>query len=268
MKPLFAIAAFLILSTRLAFGQVFPAPDSLIRNVFSDHDGTFILVDCESGQTCDFNPDASSKKLAPCSTFKIWNTLIGLESGKISSPDDAFYEWDGKKRFIPAWNQNLTLKEAFQASCVPAFQALARKIGEEQMQTWLNKIHYGDANISASIDVFWLPATGRRTLLISPIEQVKLIRALVVHQVPFSEKAQATLKDIMCIRKTTRGAFYGKTGSGFNQETGKFNLGWFVGYAELEGKTYAFACMIQGENASGKVARNLTERILNALEVF
>ncbi|WP_169304718.1 class D beta-lactamase [Chloroherpeton thalassium] len=251
-----------------AFGQVFPVPDSLVQHALDGRKGTLILMDCESGQINDFNPAASAEKLAPCSTFKIWNTLIGLQLGLISSPNEPFYKWDGEKRFIADWNKDLTLKEAFQVSCVPAFQALARKIGEKHMQTWLNKIHYGDGDISAGIDVFWLPRQGSKTILISPLEQVRLIHALLTNQLPFSEKAQSALKKIMLIRKTERGAFYGKTGSGFNQARGAFNLGWFVGYVEVERKTYAFTCMIQGENASGKVAREIVEDILKSKKLL
>ena len=59
--------------------------------------------------------NTATERMAPCSTFKIWNALIGLESGIIASADEAFYRWDGQTRAIPAWNKNLTLKEAFQA---------------------------------------------------------------------------------------------------------------------------------------------------------
>ena len=115
--------------------------------------------------------------MAPCSTFKIWNTLIGIESGIISSPDQPFYQWDGEKRSISAWNRDLTLREAFQASCVPAFQNLARQIESERMQYWLDRIEYGDRDTSAGIDVFWLPSKGRKTILISPTEQAQLVKS-------------------------------------------------------------------------------------------
>jgi beta-lactamase class D len=123
------------------------------------------------------------------STFKIWNTLIGLENGIISSAEDAFYKWDGETRSIPEWNKDLTLKEAFQGSCVPAFQNLARKIGPQRMRLWIEKIDYGDHNISSGVDVFWLPAIGRKSLLISPEEQAKLIYRLVLGKLFFRESS-------------------------------------------------------------------------------
>lgn len=64
------------------------------------------------------------------------------------------------------------------APCVPAFQALARQIGPERMQSWIAKLGYGDRDTSAGIDVFWLPAKGRNTILISPVEQAQLMHRL------------------------------------------------------------------------------------------
>jgi beta-lactamase class D len=255
------ISTALWASASLAQSCVFPIPEESVQAVFADRKGTFVLMDCSSDAMSIFRPEASAEKLPPCSTFKIWNTLIGLESGIISSSEDAFYKWDGKTRAIPEWNKDLNLKEAFRVSCAPAFQDLARRIGPQRMQSWLDKIAYGDRDISSGVGVFWLPAPGRKTLLISAEEQARLIYRLVSGKLPFSEKVQAVLKDFMTIKKTEHGVLYGKTGSGVD-DTGKFNLGWFVGYVESNGKAYAFACAARGERLMGKDARAITETIL------
>lgn len=245
----------------MAQSSVFPIPDKAAKAVFADRKGTLVIIDCSSEATSIFHPEESSTKLPPCSTFKIWNTLIGLENGIITSPEDAFYQWDGETRFIPEWNKDLTLKEAFQVSCVPAFQNLARKIGSQRMRSWIDKIDYGDRDISSGVDVFWLPAAGRKTLLISTEEQAKLIYRLVSGKLPFSDKAKAGLKNIMAIKKTEHGVLYGKTGSGVD-DTGTLHLGWFVGYVESNGNTYAFACVIKADMLTGKDARVIVETIL------
>ncbi len=84
---------------------------------------------------------------------------------------------------IPGWNRNLTVREAFEASCVPAFQGLARQIGAERMQSWIDIVDYGNRNMSALIDVFWLPSKGRQTILISPMEQSRLMQRIVAGDV-------------------------------------------------------------------------------------
>ncbi|MDD2708319.1 MAG: penicillin-binding transpeptidase domain-containing protein [Verrucomicrobiae bacterium] len=236
-----------------------PAEDS-IGNAFANRNGAFALIDCSSGATKLFHEKESGEPLPPCSTFKIWNTLIGLEIGIISSPGEDFYKWDGKKRFIPEWNMNLNLKEAFQVSCVPAFQGLARKIGPEKMKSWINEIGYGDRNISAGIDRFWLPSPDWQPIRISPREQAGLIQKLVTGKLPFAQKPQAVLKEIMFIRKTERGTLYGKTGTG--DKTSGTPVGWFVGYVESGERTFAFAAAGRWDKVAGKDLRALTETIL------
>lgn len=222
------------------------------------------MTSCSSGECVRFNPVGCSEKLPPCSTFKIWNTLIALENGLIASPGDPFYKWDGEIRSIPDWNRDLNLKEAFRVSCVPAFQDLARKIGPERMKDWIGKIGYGDQDISAGIDVFWLPAAGRKTILISPEEQARLIVSLVTGKLPFSGKSLSVLKEIMIVKKTDHGILYGKTGSAVN-DSGRYVMGWFVGYVENNGETYAFSCAVKGENLMGKDARSIVENISGKL---
>ncbi|MCI5130608.1 MAG: class D beta-lactamase [Candidatus Electrothrix sp. EH2] len=230
------------------------------KAAFGELDGALVLVDCSSGRTRTFRPDAAKTRLPPCSTFKIVNALIGIEEGIVMSPQQSFYKWDGVERSIPAWNHDLSFREAFQASCVPAFQNLARQIGSKCMQSWIEKIGYGNGNISAGIDVFWLPAKGRQTILISPMEQARMIQKIIAGDVPFSSQTLAVLKELMFIKKTANGCLYGKTGSG-TDENSTFVLGWFVGYVESKGETYAFACTTQGKNTISKDARAIVERV-------
>ena len=240
---------------------ILPSEDG-IKSAFGNHEGALVIMDVASGGTTRHNPQGCAEKLPPCSTFKIWNSLIGLENGLVSRADEPFYKWDGQKRFAPEWNQDLTFGKAFQYSCVPAFQALARKIGPDRMKTWLDKIGYGDRDTSAGIDVFWLPEPDRKTLLISPDDQVQMIARLLTGQLPFSGKSKAVLKEIMLVKKTERGTFYGKTGTG-ELPGGKSNLAWFVGYLESHGRTLAFACTLKGPHLMGKDARVVIEHVLS-----
>ena len=240
-----------------------PRSLSTAKEAFGGLDGSLVLIDCATGHVQTYNPGAAGVGLPPCSTFKIVNALIGLEERLITSPDQPFYKWDGVERSILAWNQDLSLREAFQASCVPAFQELAREVGPTRMQTWIDKIGYGNQNISAGIDVFWLPSKGRQTILISPTEQARLIQRIVSGDVPFSRQSLDALKQLMLIKDAEPGRLYGKTGSGADAE-GTFVLGWFVGYAESKGNTYAFACTAQGKNVMSRQARAIVERVLES----
>ena len=234
-------------------------PDPLLAKTFGGSDGALVIIDCSTGETQRQNPALCAAKLPPCSTFKIWNTAIGLETGLLTSADQPFYEWDGVKRSIDAWNHDLTLRQAYTASCVPAYQSLARRIGSERMNEWLLKLGYGNRNTASGSDVFWLPSPDRTALLISADEQARLLRQLANGDVPFSPNTLAILKDIMVAKSTSRGMLLGKTGTG---GAGKATpaVGWFVGYIISNKTMIAFACVLVGNGATGKDARHAVEK--------
>ena len=232
-----------------------------ISKSFEGREGALVLIDCTSGETERFNPELCATKLPPCSTFKIWNTAIGLETGLLTSADQPFWKWDDVERSILPWNKDLTLRQAYATSCVPAYQVLAREIGSARMNEWLKRLDYGDRNTSSGIDVFWLPAPGRAALLISANEQAALMKRLVAEDVPFSPKALAVLKEIMLARTTGHARLYGKTGSSGAVEAGKPETGWFVGYVVSGKTTLAFACVLTGKKAAGRDARALVEKL-------
>lgn len=236
--------------------------NAVLTKAFDGHEGVFVLVEATTGEVFASDAKAAAEKVAPCSTFKIWNSIIGLETGKVESPDALFWTWDGKKRSLEDWNKNQTLRSAIASSCVPAYQALARKIGAEQMQKWLDAFGYGDRDISAGIDVFWLPSPPhRKTILISPREQAQLLAKLLAGELPVSAKTLKILSDITTLKTASGEVFHGKTGTGAD-EMGVYNMGWFVGWIERSGKKYTFACLLKGQGMMGKDARATTEAIL------
>lgn len=238
------------------------------KSFIQNYDTALVICNRSTGAVTTVNPVLSARRLPPCSTFKIYNTLIGLELGLLKGPDDPWYRWNGVKRFLDAWNRDLTLREAFRVSCVPAYQALAREIGPERMQKYIDEIGYGTRDISAGIDTFWLPRPDSKPLTISVDEQVALLNKLLDGKLPFSEETIATLRDIMQVAKTDKGTLYGKTGSG-TDAAGKADLGWFVGFLESNGKTYSFACSITGgDNPSGKIARGIVEDVFRSKGLF
>lgn len=234
-----------------------------MRTALGGREGTLVVIDTATGRTSVYNPALAAHPYAPCSTFKIWNTLFGLESGLIEAPDKLFYKWDGQERWLADWNRDLTLREAFQVSCVPAYQELARRIGAERMRTWVERIGYGDGDLSAGEDVFWLPAPGRKTILISAQEQARLMARLASGDVPAGSSTQAVLKYIMTAKTSERGILYGKTGTGGAADSaGEDAIGWYVGYVERGPETYAYACLLKGPGVTGKDARAVVEAVL------
>ena len=251
------IVGFLLMSS-VSFAQ------EIDRFLLQGYDAALVIYNRANGETININPARGSQRLSPCSTFKIYNTLIGLELGLIKWADEPWYKWDGVKRDIEGWNQDLTLREAFRVSAVPAYQILVRQIGEARMKEYIEKIGYGSQNISSGIDIFWLPRPDTTSIKISADEQVVLLNKLLDGKLPFSERNIAILRDIMQAEKTDKGTLYGKTGSGTGPD-GKWNLGWFVGFLESGDATYVFACNITGgDNPSGKTARTIIESIFKS----
>lgn len=226
--------------------------------------GTFIMYDETNDQYIVFNKSQSTKRLSPCSTFKIYNSLIGLETGVLDTEDVyTLYKWDGTQYPFPAWNHDQTLASATRDSVVWYFQKLATNIGTERMQENLDKIGYGNRDISGGLTTFWL----RSSLQISAWEQVDLLYKLYSGKLPVSPDNVEVVKRNITLSESNDIRFMGKTGSGF--EDGKWKLGWFVGCVEKQGRRYYFATNIQApDGATGGKAREISKVILKNLGVL
>lgn len=265
MLLLFKIFIFITLMTTCACPLQAMTVD---QKPFTGYSAAFVLVDRSTGEVVDLDPKLSRRRLPPCSTFKIYNTLIGLELGLIKSADAPWYTWDGVTRSIEGWNKDLTLREAFKVSAVPAFQILARQITEARMKNFIKQLDYGTKDISAGIDVFWLDRPQKDAIAISAKEQVDLLGRLLDGKLPFSPQNVAVLKDIMTALKTEKGTLYGKTGSAFDEDRNG-TIGWFVGFLESREGIHIFACNItDGKDPSGKVARGMVEDVLKSLDLL
>jgi bla regulator protein BlaR1 len=227
-----------------------------LSTYFANYDGCFVLYNPENNTYIIHNKDKSIKRLSPNSTFKIYNSLIGLESGAIKN-ENTMFRWDGKKNDIETWNKNHTLASAFSNSVVWYYKMLASQVGEKTMQEYVDKIVYGNKDISGGINKFWLQSS----IEISPMEQVELLRKMYYYELPIAKENIDIVKKIMVLSNENGTVFRGKTGSGAKDN--EYINGWFVGYVEKEGKVYFFATNIEAEkDAGGKQAKEITIRIL------
>src|SRR5687768_5470995 len=105
-------------------------------------DHTFVLV--TNGKTTYENEDRAAVRYPPCSTFKIPNTLIALET-KVA-PDPALPiaydpQRDGEQH--GAWSRDQDLASAFRVSAAWYYREIARRVGPERMREWVNHFEYG-----------------------------------------------------------------------------------------------------------------------------
>jgi len=215
---------------------VTPRPDW--ARLFAEHgvEGTLVLEDAAGTRRLVHNPERAARGFLPASTFKIPNSCIALETGVAAGPD-AVLPWDGVKRSPESWNRDMTLREAFAVSCVPAYQRLARQVGMERMNWWLRAVGYGNADTSAGVDVFWLEGAMR----ISALEQVAFLRRLKQGDLPFSARTMDAVREIMVTQTGPGWTLRAKTGWTARVNPG---VGWWVGWLEQGGETWFFALNI------------------------
>jgi Penicillin binding protein transpeptidase domain len=124
-------------------------------------DGTFVGYKVDDYLIIASDKERSGEDKLPASTFKVPNSLIALETGVVADPDKDVFKWDGVTRSIEAWNKDHTLRSAIAASAVPVYQEIARRIGAERMQKYVDLLDYGNHNIGGGIDQFWLTGEMR-----------------------------------------------------------------------------------------------------------
>jgi beta-lactamase class D len=131
------------------------------------------------------------------------------------------------------------------------------------MKEYLDKIGYGNHDISGGIDKFWLMSS----LEISAEEQVDFLKKFYEGQLPFSERSLNIVKEITILDSNKLYVLRGKTGSGVFPN-GNDRLGWFVGYVILGDNAFIFAANILGDDANGKKAKEITIEILKSMRIM
>ncbi|MEH2528705.1 MULTISPECIES: class D beta-lactamase [unclassified Bradyrhizobium] len=198
--------------------------------------GTFVGYKVDDYLIIASDKVRSGEGRLPASTFKIPNSIIALETGVVEDPDKDVFKWDGVTRSIEPWNKDHTLRSAIAVSAVPVYQEIARRIGAERMQKYLDLFDYGNRDIGGGIDQFWL--TGN--LRIDPIQQIDFVDRLRRGVLPVSKRSQELTRDILPVTKVGDAIIRAKSGL-LGAEVGKPSLGWMVGWVEKGSSATVFA---------------------------
>ena len=229
--------------------------DDSLGKYFNENDvrGCFGLYNNATNQFTFYNKKRfTDSSYLPASTFKIVNSLIGLQTGVITG-DSMVIKWDSVQRPVADWNKDLTMYEAFRVSAVPFYQEVARRIGRERMEFWMDTVNYGAGpkdtafRISTAIDTFWLD----NTLRITPDEELGLVKMLYFNQLPFFKAYQEKVKKAMLFENTTNYRLAYKTGWG-RKETGD-HLAWLVGWVEENNHPYFFVLNFESPDANADI---------------
>jgi beta-lactamase class D len=212
--------------------------------------GTFVGYKVDDYLIIASDKVRSGEGKLPASTFKIPNSIIALETGVVDDPDKDVFKWDGVTRSIEPWNKDHTLRSAIAVSAVPVYQEIARRVGAERMQKYLDLFDYGNRDIGGGIDQFWL--TGN--LRIDPIQQIDFVDRLRRGVLPVSKRSQELTRDILTVTKVGDATIRAKSGL-LGAEAGKPSLGWMVGWLEKGSQQTVFAMNMDCKEQSHIAAR-------------
>lgn len=229
---------------------------------FGNYTGSFVLYDQATDKWNIYNIDNASTRIPPNSTYKIYDALLGLESG-IITPEHSTFTWNGEPCPFESWESDQDLTSAMHNSVNWYFQAIDSQAGFQSVKTFLQTINYGNQNTGTNLNLYWTDFS----LKISPIEQVELLQNFYQNNFHFDRKNIQAVKNALLLSTTSSGSLYGKTGTG--RVNGKDVNGWFVGYIESDNNTYYFATNIQApSNATGSQATEITETILSDFGIW
>ena len=206
---------------------------------FEGLNGAAVIYDASNMQYTIFNSELASIQTSPCSTFKI------------------IY-----------WNHDIDFREAFRESCVWYFREVIDEIGPDMIQQELDKLQYGNCDISdwegvlntnnsnRALTGFWIESS----LEISPKEQTEVMERIFGTESAYSEKTRDELKKVMLVPKQneTDISIYGKTGMG--KAEGVVVDAWFTGFAEKAEEKIYF-CVYLGRTDDKNVSSTFAKEI-------
>ena len=184
------------------------------QEYFEGLNGAAVVYDVSEMRYTVFNTELARTRRSSCSTFKIISSLAALERG-IIEPDDSVHTWSGEVFWNEDWNRDIGFQEAFKTSCVWYFREIIDEIGQEAMQEELDRLQYGNRDISdwegrlntnnnnRALTGFWIESS----LMVSPKEQTEVMERIFGEDSVYSEKTLKQLKQVMLpsVNKGTHG---------------------------------------------------------------
>ncbi|TPK67394.1 MULTISPECIES: class D beta-lactamase [unclassified Mesorhizobium] len=206
-----------------------------------------LIADAQSGKTL-YQNGVCDQRFSPASTFKVPLSLIGYDAGILS--DEHTPSWGYKPEFKAVKRDHKTVDPTIweRDSVLWYSRQITRRLGPESFAGYVSKFAYGNADVSGDpgkndgLTHSWVNSS----LKITPVEQIDFLRKLLAGKMPVSAKAHDMTKAILPSFKAGDWTVQGKTGSTRVGEGGKDrrSLGWFVGWAQKNGRQIVFARLV------------------------
>lgn len=215
-----------------------------------------LIAEPSSGQILLERGDCTTR-VTPASTFKIALAVIGYDTGFLTDAQTPhlpykkeYVAWGGRN-----WTQTTDPERWLKYSVVWYSQQITKALGQDTLERYARAFQYGTADFSGDagknngLERAWIESS----LKISPKEQVAFLSGLVNHTLPVRKDAISKTQAIVeAVHLENGWTLHGKTGSAYPRNAdGSFNRaharGWFVGWAQKDGKILVFARLNQDE---------------------
>lgn len=189
-----------------------------------------------------------ARPVTPASTFKIALAVIGYDAGILTSATAPTWPFrPGYPAWIASWRQPHSPTTWMRESVLWYSQEITRRLGAARFARAVKALDYGNADVSGDsgagngLTRAWLSSS----LKISADEQVAFLTRLAAGTLPVAPAAQALAVRLLEQDARPQGwRVFGKTGTG--PMKGGPTYGWFVGWAERDGRRLVFARLVEG----------------------
>ena len=257
----FALFAFVILALNAC--SVNKAKiDNDLKSIFEEKkvEGCFTMLDNATGEIIVYNMGLDTMRFLPAETFDVLNGMIALHTGVLT---DEKMNFSIKNLDSNNVSKNVNITEAFKSNSVPFFQQVAKNIGQDTLQSWVDSVSYGNKNIGEQLDRVGI----NNSLKISPDEQLGFMKRLYFELLPFRKSVQISMKELMVMNDNTDYKLSYKTGAGKNPKNE--NIGWMIGWIEENRHVYFFVTLLKSNKEEvNKNTVEITNSILSHYGFF
>jgi beta-lactamase class D len=189
---------------------------------------------------------ACNRPLAPCATFQVPMTVIGLSDGKVSRVE--VWKWDGKVQPYKAWEKDMDLETAWRLGARWWFQRLATSIGPDRFKQTLSSFGYGQGAAVGRPDAFWMGPAAGGGLYVSTRNQADILRKLARTALPAKPEAQGTVQALMADTVRGQTQLYDIGASCPSIGDSSRNVSWWIGRIKGPTNDLVFALSIESAN--------------------
>ncbi|MFD2265400.1 class D beta-lactamase [Lacibacterium aquatile] len=230
-----------------------------------------LIVDASTGEQL-VRQGACDQRFSPFSTFKLPLALMGYDAGILGDAQTPNWPYRAEYGGTTKDKQSTDPTRWQHESILWYSREVTRRLGTERFAAYVTQMGYGNRDVSGDagkkngLTHAWL----RSSLAISPDEQVAFLRRIDSRALGLSDRAYSLSVAILPTFQAGDWQVRGKTGTGWYREpSGKVRSdrpqGWFIGWAERNGRRITFARFERGLEPRDGMGPKVRDDFLKAL---